>query len=369
MQKRINTFEALRTIFILIVFTHHFLMVFANKILLCSLYQAGGNCAVAFFFMLSGFVMAIGYGRKVSLPSFSYRNYMVGRLVRIYPLHLLCLVLALSAYVYTNRLGGLPMSWGDLKIYLANVLMLQTWIPMRTVYYGGNDVAWFLADTMFFYASFPIAIRFIHRLPGRRLLWAVIITLVIYCLMLSCVPMRNAHWVVYICPLVRSLDFCWGIVLYRLFTTVEKNKRLMGKINAMSITAKTAIEFSALLLVAVTLLLYGALPEKWNYVSLYWPAAFVLILVFAVAGRYGGGLVSRFFENRLFYKLGALSFTFYLIHFIVIRVLHTFMLDNGIHWSLSLQLSLCLLMAWGMAYMINCFYEKPVTNYLKSKIK
>jgi peptidoglycan/LPS O-acetylase OafA/YrhL len=368
MQKRINTFEALRTIFILMVFTHHFLLVFANRILRCPLYQAGGYCAVTFFFMLSGFVMSIGYGNKVCQSSFSYRSYIAGRLIRIYPLHLFCLVLALFTYVYTNHLGGLPLSWGDMKIYFFNALLLQTWIPLRTVYYGCNDVAWFLADTLFFYALFPVVVRVVNKLSGRRLLSVVIIILAVYYLTLPFVPMRNAHWIIYICPLIRFLDFAWGIVLYRLFSWVEKSNFII-KFNIMSVKAKTLIELLALLLVAVTLQLYGILPEKWGAVSLYWPAMFVLIFVFAVSGRYGGGLVSRLFENKLFYRLGALSFTFYMIHFMVIRVLNTLMLQANIRLSLSLQLLLSMLIAWTGAYIINRYYEKPVTNYLKSKIK
>ena len=351
------------------VFIHHFFMAFAGKTLDFSLFQGYGPCGVTFFFILSGFVMTAGYGDNVLKPNLGYASFLKKRFVRIYPLHLLCLILALFAYMYANHLGGLPMSCGDMKIYLASVLLLQTWIPLRTVYYGCNDVAWFLADILFFYALFPMAVRVVYRLSGRRLLWVMIIVLAVYCLMLPCVPKQKVHWAIYICPPVRFLDFAWGIVLYRLFTTVEKNGRLMCKINAMSITAKTAIELFSLLSVVVVLQLQGMLSERWGYASVYWPVMFVLIFIFAVSGKYGGGIVSRFFENKLFYRLGALSFTFYMIHFVVIRVLKTFMQDKGIHWSLCLQLSLCLLIAWGGAYIISRFYEKPVTHYLKSKIK
>lgn len=333
------------------------------------LFLAGGGCGVAFFFMLSGFVMTMGYGSKACRPSFGYRNYIAGRLIRIYPLHLLCLVLALFVYVYTNHLDGLPMSGGDLKIYLCNVLLLQTWIPLRTVFYGCNDVAWFLADIVFFYALFPMAVRTVNSLSGRRLLSVIIVVLGVYFLVLCYVPMRNAEWVLYVCPLTRLLDFVCGIVLYRLFVSVEANGKFVDRINEMSFAAKSFVELSSLLLVVAALLLYGVLPETLSLASLYWPAMFILIFVFAVSGRHGGGLVSRLFENKVFSRLGALSFTFYMIHFMVIRMLNALMHAADIRLSISLQLSLCLLIAWSGAYAINRFYEKPVTNYLKSKIK
>lgn len=82
----ITSLQALRFVFALFVLFEHFPMSPDHPHLLES-----GAMGVSFFLILSGFVMSIGYESKVKSTSFVWKDFMLKRLIRLWPLHLLCL--------------------------------------------------------------------------------------------------------------------------------------------------------------------------------------------------------------------------------------------------------------------------------------
>lgn len=81
----ISSFAALRFFNALLILAHH-------KNAIENPYMVAiGSCAVSFFFMLSGFSMCLGYYQKMIEQGFSWKRFMAKRIIRIYPLHLLCL--------------------------------------------------------------------------------------------------------------------------------------------------------------------------------------------------------------------------------------------------------------------------------------
>lgn len=77
----IKSLISLRGIFILFIFLHH-----------AGVYAGGGSMAVAFFFVLSGFSMTLGYKDRVLKPEFSYKQYIARRCIKFYPLHWITLI-------------------------------------------------------------------------------------------------------------------------------------------------------------------------------------------------------------------------------------------------------------------------------------
>ena len=64
MQKN-NNLTVLRGIFIIMIVLHHL-----------NLYEGGGTLGVAFFFMLGGFALSLGYYDKVCKSEFSFYQYI-----------------------------------------------------------------------------------------------------------------------------------------------------------------------------------------------------------------------------------------------------------------------------------------------------
>jgi peptidoglycan/LPS O-acetylase OafA/YrhL len=96
---------------------------------------AKGYLAVDLFFMLSGFVMTHVYYRAFSESiTQNYRNFLVARIARLYPLHLLVLFLFLATaltsqlllYMRTGLFHGIPLEGArSMGAFAANLFMLQ----------------------------------------------------------------------------------------------------------------------------------------------------------------------------------------------------------------------------------------------------
>ena len=136
----IKSFTSLRGVFIFFIFLHHCM----------NLYLGGGSMAVTFFFVLGGFVLTLGYKDKVLQPDFSYKQFILRRCIKFYPLHWICLGVALILSVSTMQFG-----LKDVPILFLNAALVQTLIPIGKVYFSFNAVSWYLADTMFFALVFP----------------------------------------------------------------------------------------------------------------------------------------------------------------------------------------------------------------------
>ena len=89
MNEMIATLQSLRFVFVMLIFLSHFDYKDIHAL------DAGGDCGVAFFFLLSGFVLSLGYGPQISEGSFSFGRFLKRRLLKCYPLHILCLLLFL----------------------------------------------------------------------------------------------------------------------------------------------------------------------------------------------------------------------------------------------------------------------------------
>lgn len=109
----IETLQSLRFIFFVMIFMSHF------EYDGLPAFDAGGDCGVSFFFILSGFVLSSAYGNKVSSDGFRYRQFMARRVKKLYPLHLLCLL----AFVVINIRS---MDAGTLVRLLPNLLLVQS---------------------------------------------------------------------------------------------------------------------------------------------------------------------------------------------------------------------------------------------------
>ena len=139
----ISAFNSLKGILALMIFVHHL-----------DLYKGGGSLAVAVFFMLGGFLSTLGYREKVMSSSFNYKNYLIGKAIKFYPMHWLLLLAAVPLMFY----GGHHLLKNFLILGI-NAVLLQSWIPVQAVCFSGNAVSWYLSDTLAFVAVFPFILR------------------------------------------------------------------------------------------------------------------------------------------------------------------------------------------------------------------
>lgn len=277
----IPTLQSLRFVFVMMIFMSHF--VYGG----IEAFEAGGDCGVAFFFLLSGFVLSKGYGGQLLRGSFCYGRFLRRRLLKVYPLHLLCLVAVL---LISRQPLGLPV--------LLNALLLQCWVPSSDYYFSCNAVSWFLSCMLFCYALFPLAFR--HA--SRRLTAAVLLgCLAVYLL----VPYDRVNSILYVNPLVRFADFYLGIVLYKCL-----EKKPVPHLPA-------CVEPLLVIVLVLFLMAYPYTDAKLRNAPLYWLVLLPFIATFASAQ----GPLSRLLCGKPLLWLGSLSMPIFMIHPLAFSIL------------------------------------------------
>lgn len=316
----IATLQSLRFVFVMMIFMSHFAYRDIGP------FDAGGDCGVAFFFMLSGFVVSMGYGRQIQEGSFHYGRFLRKRFWKLYPLHLLCLLfwLVVSQSVIDGRV-------------VLNLFLLQSWIPDNEYYFSCNSVSWFLSCLLFCYLLFPWAYK--HVSKG----WTagVLATYVMVCLL---TPYEDVNAILYVNPLVRFVDFYIGVVLCRIY---EKGYSLSGA---------AWIEWFLFIILALLLAVYPYADEKLRNAPLYWLVLVPVILVFSKEQ----GPLSRLLKTRPLLMLASLSMPIFMTHQMLISLLFHWFPDMPV----VVMLFLCIFMVLVVSWLIDRFVLKPTGKFI-----
>ena len=130
---------------------------------------SGGFAAVAFFFVLSGFILTyVHAGRDDRAPvDVPARRFWRLRLARLGPAYWVGLLLALPVLVLQLQDGALP-GWARFAGPPMVLLFVQAWWPPLATLW--NMPAWSLSVEVLFYALFPMLARGTARLSPRLLL-------------------------------------------------------------------------------------------------------------------------------------------------------------------------------------------------------
>ena len=308
---KINALQAIRALAFLGIFSYH-----------CSL-TGLGSWGVSVFFMLSGFVLVYSYYER--LPSLSVKplsalRFSFHKLARLYPLYLIMLVLSIrfGQLLTYNRYELIRFG---LK-FLANVTMMQSWVPLSDFYYSFNTLSWYLSDMLFLYLIFPLILHFMHHYRhGRSAVFTILIVFSVQTffafftrnmspLPTSAYPFN--HWVTYVFPLFRAGDFIIGCNLGYLF--LRYRDLSFGKF-------ATVVEGLALLQIPAFILfdnmyIAHAGTQWWSETLLMIPFSMFLIYTFACSS----GRISSFLAScKPLLILADLSPYAYLIHFIAFR--------------------------------------------------
>lgn len=344
----IKSLTSLRGVFILFIFFHHCM----------NMYPGGGSMAVSFFFILSGFSMTLGYKDKVLRPDFSYKHYFLRRCIKFYPLHWLCLLAVLP-------LDLLPFHINKGLFFLSNATLTQTLVPLKPFYFSFNAVSWYLADTLFFAALFPILLRSILKAKRKHFGVVGVLILVVYITLVTLLPKEEYHSILYISPYIRITDFVFGIILALGYLKLNKQTRIQSFINQNSAMFHIVVTAIIVFLIVESCLL----SNDWRLVApVYWiPIGILLLICSLLTENQGVSNVGKLYDNRLFEWLGKLSFTIFLTHLVVLRyvtlIFNHYQFEQPVLFViLSLSLSLTI------SFLVEQYFLNPFTQWLTKKI-
>lgn len=275
-----------------------------------------GASGVAFFFVLSGFILTYNYRStftKLSIPT--AKKFYAARLARIGPVHLLTFLLFLPlAY---HQILAEPLRWFLRAV--VNITLTQSFVPIETYFFSYNAVSWSLSDELFFYAVFPLALWGLHAAGWDRLKPAVSVATSLWLFASVCVFLGQnypkAIWLWYINPTFRLVDFLIGIALCHVFLELRKTS-----IANLNWKWATLLELGSLAPIAILLAFSSDLPLLLRRGVYYIPGFAALILVFA----FQRGLLSRILSVKLFRYLGEASFSLYMFHATIIIIVNQY---------------------------------------------
>ena len=348
---RIEGFTALRVFFMLMIFIHH-----------CDFsYSGGGYCAVVGFFILSGFCMTLGYGQKVLQPDFSWKNFMVHRAIKLYPVHWISLLLMWL-------LTGCYFHFGPkfMGTFATNALLLQSWIPYKWAYFSYNSPSWYLCDILFFAAVFPFIMNGLNRLPIKGNL--LVLTLVILAILtLSvCMPHELRHAWLYIHPISRLADCMIGVFLAKGYLLFVENQSIRSQIerNVRLFDAIIFVSFALVLIQSIYRIGYDAI---YNVAS--WLPISVLITAMAFrAMSVQKTLVSKLLNSNVIQYTGVCSLSFYILHIPVMETLRLLNNDWGPNSKSIIGGSVALIVTILLSRLSYHIIERRLTNYLNNKL-
>ncbi|MBH0080817.1 acyltransferase family protein [Pseudoalteromonas sp. NZS11] len=155
MKKRFEALDAFRGLCAMSVVLYHMHVV--GSITELKFFQ-GSGVFVEFFFILSGFVLAHGYGFKESL---NFKSYCKARFFRIYPLHFFMLMVfiafELMKLLATNfgvSFNGEPFSDKTaVSAIIPNLLLIQSWTSY-TEHLSFNFPSWSISIEFYIYFLF-----------------------------------------------------------------------------------------------------------------------------------------------------------------------------------------------------------------------
>ena len=308
----IRTLQSLRFFFIILVVLSHYIG---------SSFDFGGECGVSFFFMLSGFVLSLAYSERIAKGSFSTKPFVVKQWIKIYPLHILTFIVMFALDIRLEK-------YCDITAVIANILLLQSWVPADSFYFVANSPSWFLCDILFFYVVFSSLNKYILRSDNRKLLAISLVVILLYICLMAVLPTYLVNPILYANPLTRLLDFIVGIILYKLYIS-DNGIALRDKLNGKSFFTVSLMELSVILLVVITAIVYPHLPQRVRTVSIFWLAIPLFIFFFAMTDKHSG-VISRFLQGKTMLWLGNISFSIYIIHAPVLRIFNSISVHTGI---------------------------------------
>jgi peptidoglycan/LPS O-acetylase OafA/YrhL len=311
-----------------------------------------GYIGVTFFFILSGFILTYNYNHLINNKQISTLKFLSLRAARIYPTHLLCFFISLLPYffLYRSILAG-----------IFNLFLLQSFIPIVSVYFSFNAPSWSISNEAFFYLIFCSLLLINYK--NILKLWTLNIMLVIGFLFLF--SNKNdiiQHWIFYINPFMRILDFITGIVLAKIFFRVN---HIIKNINLLKILEPISI---LLLAIFVFIAVKYNVNQSLRYDIYYIIPLGLIIFIFS----FEEGLISKILANKICVFLGEISFAFYMFHYLIrnglafLQANFKIFLPTTDYGKAGLVL-LILLTSLIVSSLSFIFYERPLNRFLRKR--
>jgi exopolysaccharide production protein ExoZ len=289
---RLLPMEGLRGLAVALVFAVHYCgqvepYLAGPMLALATALHQFGNLGVDLFFMLSGYLI---YGTLIARRQ-PFAGFIRRRIQRLYPAFLVVLVLYLGLSLLLPAESKLPQGgWQAAGYILANLLLLPGILDIQPII----TVAWSLSYEMAFYLAVPLLVEGLGwrgREPRVRIL-----------AVLAAVVAAQAFGL----PHPRMGMFACGMILADLLPLLRGRLRGAAWLDPLALAAMAG---------------YGAILLLGGPGVAGFAALFVACLLLGLAAFGHDGMLARGLSWRPLRWLGNMSYSYYLLHGLVLKAL------------------------------------------------
>jgi peptidoglycan/LPS O-acetylase OafA/YrhL len=300
---------------------------------------------VSFFFLLSGFVLAVSSFRK---PDFSRKEFYRNRFVRIYPLY----VFALLVFFLPALLDGVWWQNLDLKHFAMNLTLTQSVFADNalTLNYPG----WSLSVELCFYLLFPLLFSFLHKrssdflIGGALMFWGL--TQLAYIISMEVLQV-NGNFTMYF-PAYHLSTFVLGVSAGLIFC---RHREVLERLRPWLIAAVLGLGGGS-----VALILTQNPVLKYHHSGLFNPLFLAVVLLFSL----DRAPFKKILSSRPLVLLGEISYGIYILQYAVWCLLYNIAGSFGIPQLTQFYVAFTVLLLSSALfyYMV----EMPPVNFVKA---
>jgi peptidoglycan/LPS O-acetylase OafA/YrhL len=331
-----------------------------------------GFLAVDLFFILSGFVIFYTYQNSLSANVTSVSAFLVKRLARVYPLHLLMLLGYFALVIGLLLVKNIQMDPEKFSAqhFAEQIFLVQAWGLDAGSALSWNYPAWSISAELAAYITFPFLLLLFN--PQRWPTWALLAVIAALVALLA----GYYHWL-NICPTANALDPQSAVILSPQICSLNREIDLtavprcltqfaIGMCLCILYLRAEAVRHrlaAPVMMAGVVLLLTGAI-LRWD--DVYFAPLGWTLLVFGLACE--PKPVRWLLCNRPMILLGDISYATYMCHALVREVYKfVFVQSTGDPyvpfyapgWTLILIFVFILLLSWALYH----WFERPAQRW------
>ncbi len=266
-----------------------------------------GYLAVDFFFVLSGFILAYTYVDAFKAKSVSIQRFIIKRVARIYPVHVVMLLIT-AFFLWVAKSAGWEAMEDSLNIwnFLDNLMMVHAWNQTESLTY--NQPSWSISAEFFSYLCFPVLVWGMGQ--WRKTACTILVVSLICFILIQVVFLffgvvlfksSYDYGIIRIVP-----EFVFGMSIYFFFLQYRYDRNV--RVALVSI-------FSMI----IVFLYLG-------HLDMFVVSLFGAVIYFLADAQRSG--VEFWLSNPVWVYLGKISYSFYMVHYCVLLCLMYLLFKN-----------------------------------------
>ena len=308
-----------------------------------------GYLAVDLFFVLSGFIIYLNYHSKFNeIKLQEILHFYWNRLTRIYPAHFFVLFAYCTfilLFPYFSSSGKIPSNF-TFRSLIESLFLVQAWIGDIDAW---NIPSWSISAEWFVYLIFPFALTMLLRrfkTPRAHLIALVVLFCGIFAIY-DRLGLASIGGNIASLALVRAmLEFCCGTLIGSLY-----------------VWHQVFIRQLRLVLIFLLILLSGAAAILALQDYAWAPAIFTLLIAFLSIDQ---SVVSRILGNRLLVYLGEISYSTYIVHYMIYEIFKAVFVRDLENVN-QIYLYGSFLVVLLTSTLMHRFVEVPAQNFFRKK--